>query len=249
LYGFLHFILRGPIFHKPLIMKYLIILFSLLFLGKTNAQQPRFVLPKNYDSTLTQVEKDSFQRGLVPYVLEIRFEKFRREYIQKRDSFLRKADGMPVPNFEARDTSGLMHRPSQYLGRVLILHFWNFWEYSFQNEIPKLNEIAEKYLKDGVEILSFTDVTLGDSEKKVLEKTPIYFPLIENAYKFSAELLEIRLNRPYLILVDKYGRMRFFMTEDKLTNVRSNVNENVINTAKKPINYPLEDKILQLLKE
>ncbi len=107
-------------------MKYSILLFSLFFAENTSAQQPRFMLPKGYDSTLTQVEKDSFQRGLIPYALEIQFEKIRREYVQKRDSFLKKADGMPVPNFEARDTAGLMHRPSQYLGRVLILHFWNF---------------------------------------------------------------------------------------------------------------------------
>jgi peroxiredoxin len=230
-------------------MKYLILFLSLLFWRKTSAQSPRFVLPKGFDSTLTQLEKDSFQRGLIPYAMQIQFEKFQREYIHKRDSFLKKTDGMPVPNFEARDTAGLLHRPSQYRGRVLILHFWNFWEYSFQNEIPKLNEIAEKYRKDGVEILSFTDVTLADSEKKYLEKTPIYFPLIENAYKFSAELLEIRLNRPYVIIVDKYGRMRFFITEDKLNIVRSNVNENVMGTTKNSINYPLEDKILQLLKE
>jgi thiol-disulfide isomerase/thioredoxin len=245
----LHFILRGPSFHKSLTMKYLILFFSLFFWKKTSAQPPRFVLPKNFDSTLTQVEKDSFQRGLTPFAMQIQFEKFRLEYVQKRDSFLKKAEGMPVPNFEALDTAGLMHRPSQYLGRVLILHFWNFWEYSFQNEIPKLNEIAEKYRKDGVEILSFTDVTLGDSEKKVLEKTPIYFPLIENAYRFAAEFLPIRLNRPYLVFVDKQGRMRFFMTEEKLNIVRSNINENVINTPKKPVNYSLDDKILQLLKE
>ncbi len=230
-------------------MKYLIsFLFCLLF-TEIAAAQPRFALPKGLDSTLTQVEKDSFKRGLIPYTLEVQFEKSRREYVQKRDSFLKKAEGMPVPNFEALDTAGLMHRPSQYRGRVLILHFWNFWDYSFKNEIPKLNEIAEKYRKDGVEILSFTDLTLGDSEKKVLEKTPIYFPLVENAYRFAIEFMPIRLTPPYLVFVDKQGRMRFFITQETLSIVRSNVNENVINNTIKPVTYSLEDKILQLLKE
>jgi thiol-disulfide isomerase/thioredoxin len=245
----LHFILRGPSFHKSLTMKYLIVIFSLFFLKKTSAQPPRFVLPKNFDSTLTQVEKDSFQRGLTPFAMQIQFEKFRLEYVQKRDSFLKKAEGMPVPNFEARDTAGLIHRPSQYRGRVLILHFWNFWEYSFQNEIPKLNAIAEKYRKDGVEILSFVDLTLGDSEKKTLEKTPINFPITDNAYKFSAEFLPVRLNRPFLIFVDKQGRMRFFMTEEKLNIVRSNVNQKYVDGTKLREDYSLDDKILQLLKE
>lgn len=230
-------------------MKYLAIIFTCLLLTKTASAQARFTLPKGYDSTLTQVEKDSFQRGLIPYAMQIQFEKFRLEYLQKRDSFLKKADGMPVPNFEAVDTAGFMHRPAQYLGRVLVLHFWHFWEYSFQNEIPKLNEIAEKYQKDGVKILSFVDLTLGDSEKKTLEKTPLNFPIIDNAYKFSADFLPIRLNQPFLIFVDKYGRMRFFMTEEKLTIVRSNVNQKYVDGTKIRENYSLEDKILQLLKE
>jgi thiol-disulfide isomerase/thioredoxin len=230
-------------------MKYLITLICCLFFSKMSFAQPRFSLPKGLDSTLTQVEKDSFQRGLTPYTLQIQFEKFRLQYVQKRDSMLKKAEGMPVPNFEARDTAGLIHRPSQYQGRVLILHFWNFWDYSFKNEIPKLNEMAEKYRKDGVEILSFVDLTLGDSEKKNLEKTPIYFPLVENAYRFAIEFMPIRLTPPYLVFVDKYGRMRFFITQETLNIVKSNINENVINTAIKPVPYSLEDKILQLLKE
>jgi thiol-disulfide isomerase/thioredoxin len=230
-------------------MKYLILLLSYFLFTKMASAQPRFPLPKGFDSTLTQVEKDSFRRGLTPYTLQIQFEKFRLQYVQKRDSMLKKAEGMPVPNFEALDTAGLMHRPSQYRGRVLILHFWNFWDYSFKNEIPKLNEIAEKYRKDGVEILSFTDLTLGDSEKKVLEKTPIYFPLVENAYKFAIEFMPIRLTPPYLVFVDKQGRMRFFITQETLNVVNSNVNENVIDLTKKTINYSLEDKVIQLLKE
>jgi thiol-disulfide isomerase/thioredoxin len=230
-------------------MKYLILLSSFLLFTEIASAQPRFSLPNGLDSTLTQVEKDSFKRGLTPYTLEVQFEKFRLQYIQKRDSMLKKADGMPVPNFEARDTAGLMHRPAQYRGRVLILHFWNFWDYSFKNEIPKLNEIAEKYRKDGVEILSFVDLTLGDSEKKVLEKTPIYFPLVENAYKFAIEFMPIRLTPAYLVFVDKQSRMRFFITQETLNVVKSNVNENVIDLTKKTANYSLEDKILQLLKE
>ncbi len=231
-------------------MKYLISLFFVVLVFKMSAQnQARFALPKGFDSTLTQLERDSFKRGLVPLAMQIQFEKFRIEYVQKRDSFLKKADGMSVPNFEALDTEGFMHRPAQYRGRVLLLHFWNFWDYSFQNEIPKLNEIVEKYRQDGVEILSFTDLTLGDSEKKVLEKTPIHFPLVENAYRFAAEFFPIRLNRPYIVFVDKRGLMRFFLTAETLNIVQSNVNEKVMNSPKKPLPYSLENKVLELLKE
>jgi hypothetical protein len=235
-------------------MKYLTAVFCFTCLTKIMAQtpssaQPRFSLPKGYDSTLTQLEQDSFKRGFIPYTLQMQFEKQHKNYLNKRDSFLKKADGIPVPDFEAHDTSGFTHRPAQYRGRVWLLHFWNFWDYSFQNEIPRLNEIAEKYRKDGVEILSFVDLTLAQSEKAYLEKNPVFFPIIENAHKFGDEFLPFYINKPYIVFVDKYGRMRFFLTQDDITFIKSNINEKVMGKEMKPVAYKLEDKILQLLKE
>ena len=232
-------------------MKYLTILFSFLFLSKTTAQQANFDrrFGKGIDSTLTQTERDSLKRGLIPYTLNQLFEKQHRDYVHKRDSIFKKLEGLPVPDFEARDTAGLMHRPANYRGRVVLLHFWRFWDYSFQNEVPRLNEIIEKYRKDGVEILSFVDLSLEKSEKAYLEQHPVLFPIIENADKFGDIFLPIRVNKPYIVFVDKYGRMRYFLTQEDLTFVKSNINEKVMAAEIKPISYKLEDKILQLLKE
>lgn len=232
-------------------MKYLIAFFSFLFLSRTTAQQANFTMPfgKGIDSTLTQSERDSLKRGLIPYTLNQLFEKQHHDYRQKRDSFLKKIEGLPVPDFEARDTAGLVHRPAHYRGRVVLLHFWRFWDYSFQNEIPRLNAIVEKYRKDGVEILSFVDLSLAQSEKTYLEKNPVSFPIIENADKFGDDFLSFRLNKPYVVFVDKYGRMRYFLTQEDITFVQSNINEKVMTTEMKPINHKIEDKIVQLLKE
>jgi thiol-disulfide isomerase/thioredoxin len=237
-------------------MKYLLLLLCSLLCSKLSAQKQISALPRidsrlvtQFDSILTQPERDSFKHGLIPYVLQIRFDKYEREYTQKRDSFLKTLEGRLVPDFEAQDTSGLVHRPANYRGRVVILHFWNFWDYSFQNEIPYLNEIIEKYGKDGVKILSFVDLTLGASEKAFLEKTPVYFPIIENAYKFANAFLPFHQNKPYIVFIDKFGRMRYFLTHETLNVVKSNINEKVMGVEKKPITYSLEDKIVQLLKE
>ena len=176
-------------------------------------------------------------------------EKERREYAQKLKEFLKKTENTPVPNFEARDTSGFTHRPPSYQGHVWLIHFWRFWDYSFQNEIPRLNEIVEKYGKDGVKVLSFVDLTLGDAEKKYLERNPVYFPIIENAQKFSHAFLNFDLGFPYVVFVDKYGKIRYFTTSDEMTSVRSNVNEKVTDKQKKPVVYNFEERVLQLLKE
>ena len=112
-----------------------------------------------------------------------------------------------------------------------------------------MNEIVEKYGKDGVKVLSFVDLTLGDAEKKYLERNPVYFPIIENAQKFSHAFLNFDLGFPYVVFVDKYGKIRYFTTSDEMTSVRSNVNEKVTDKQKKPVVYNFEERVLQLLKE
>ena len=229
-------------------MKYLTILFCFLAFSKTTAQ-PFFTLPHQIDSMYTVSERDSLKRGSIPYKMQILMEKERREYAQKLKDFLKKTENTPVPNFEARDTSGFTHRPSSYHGHVWLIHFWRFWDYSFQNEIPRLNEIVEKYGKDGVKVLSFVDLTLGDAEKKYLERNPVYFPIIENAQKFSHAFLNFDLGFPYVVFVDKYGKIRYITTSDDMTTVRSNINEKVMDKQKKPVIYNFEERVLQLLKE
>ena len=229
-------------------MKYLTILFYFLAFSKTTAQ-PFFTLPAQIDSMYTVTERDSLKRGSIPYKMQVQMDKERREYAQKLKDFLKKTENTPVPNFEARDTSGFTHRPSSYQGHVWLIHFWRFWDYSFQNELPRLNEMVEKYGKDGVKVLSFVDLSLGDAEKKYLTEHPVYFPIIENAQKFSRAFLDFDLGMPYIVFVDKYGKIRYFTTSDEMTAVRSNVNEKAMDKQKKPVVYNFEERVLQLLKE
>jgi thiol-disulfide isomerase/thioredoxin len=238
-------------------MKYFMLLFYCLICLKASGQtNPKVEIQmafdarkRQFDSLMTHLERDSFKRGITPLVLQVLFEKQQKQYAHKRDSLLKICEGKPVPNFEARDTAGVLHRPSHYYGRVLILHFWNFWDYSFKNEIPHLNTLVEKYRKDGVEVLSFVDLTLSQSEKQILERTPVLFPIIENAYAFGSGFLPIMMYRPFLIFVDKYGRMRYITVEETLNVVHSNINEKVLTEPKLLPIDALEEKIVQLLKE
>ena len=235
--------------YKYLIMKYLIVLSCFLSCSKAIAQGSPFSFPYIADSLLTIAQRDSLKRNLIPHPYIVQMDKERREYAQKLKYFLKKTENTPVPNFEARDTSGFTHRPSSYQGHVWLIHFWRFWDYSFQNEIPRLNEIIEKYGKDGVKVLSFVDLSLGDAEKKYLTEHPVYFPIIENAHKFSRAFLDFDLGMPYIVFIDKYGKIRFFTTSDEMTSVRSNVNEKAMDKQQKPVTYNFEERVLQLLKE
>ena len=133
-----------------------------------------------------------------------------------------------------------------YHDRLLILHFWNFWDNSFRNEIPVLNALIEKYRQDGIEVLSFTDVKIGESERQYLKENPIHFPLVENSGKFADAFLSMQIWRPYIIIVDKYGKMRYFYKHEDLVKISSNFNEKF--TEIKQPTYDFEEKIRQLLR-
>lgn len=140
----------------------------------------------------------------------------------KRDSTLKALTNTPIPDFEAPDTAGFKHHPAYYRGRVLVLHFWNFWDFSFDTEIPILNKLVEKYRKDGLEILSFVDIKLGESEKRMLRAKPVNFPLIPNSWQFSDNFLSIGKSKPYIILIDKRGYFHHFYINNDFSKFRKN---------------------------
>ncbi len=237
-------------------MKYFSLLFILLFLNfeigfaqTYQAQGDVILLPggnKISDKNLTQLEKDSLKKGIIPFSITDGWEEEHKKNMLRRDSLLKTMVGKPVPDFDAKDTEGYTHPPHLYRGRVLILHFWSFWDYSFYNEIPTLNQLAEKYQQDGVQILSFVNMPLGESEKAHLKTHPLAFPLVDNAYKFSNNFLLPNLWTPFIVIIDKNGMMRHFYMSDNLTTIRSHLNEKAVD-IKRPT-YDFEEKILELLK-
>ena len=192
----------------------------------------------NFDmfATSDSMVLDSIKRKICPNAI---LEKEKKRKI-KRDLTLKAILNSPVPDFEAPDTLGLVHHPSNYRGRVLVLHFWNFWDFSFEKEIPYLNKMIEKYRKDGLEILSFMDIKIGDSERKKLNKEALDFMLIPNSWRFSDQFLNINKSKPYMVLVDKKGIIRHLFISHKW---QWDNNKNVDVTA------DFEEKVTLLLKE
>jgi peroxiredoxin len=179
---------------------------------------------------------DSIRRKLCPYSI-LEKEKKRKE---KKEKTLKALINSPVPDFEAPDTMGFVHHPANYRGRVLILHFWNFWDFSFEKEIPFLNKLIEKYRKDGLEILSFMDIKIGDSERKKLNKESLDFTLIPNSWQFSDNFLSIGKSKPYVILIDKQGNIRHLFINHKW---QFDIDKNFETAAN------FEEKVSMLLKE
>ena len=194
-----------------------------------------FLSQHTYDSLVTPIMVNDSFRGN-----RVNTRKIYDFYCDKRNNLFSNMAGQPVPDFEAKDTEGYLQRAGMYKGRVLILHFWSFWGNSFDNEIPELNRLVATYQKDGLAVLSFTGVPLGEEEKKKLQENPIKFPLVENAYIFADAFFKTRLMRPCLVLVNKNGQMSYFYDGSMLPKNRQDPNP--------PLNFDFEDKIKALMK-
>ena len=204
--------------HNSLTMKLLAFVF-LLHVASLSAQI--MILPNDPNfSKLTKEERDSLQRGLMPKNLEATFKANVKRQRLQQDSVLKTVIGSPIRDFDAPDTEGIVHRPSAYRGRVWLVHCWHFWDYSLQNEIPYLNMLADSLRSDGVEVLSFVDVPMGNDEKTRLAATPLHFPLIPNARRFADELLGFYFRKPFVLIVDRQGIVRYFYDEEVIHGAR-----------------------------
>ncbi len=170
--------------------------------------------------------------------------------VKYRDSTFNALHNQPIPDFDARDTSGRIHRPMQYRGRVLLLHFFHFFGNSYADEIPILNELIEKYYGQGLEILSFTDIPFGKSEQEWLTRKPMNFPIIPNAKPFFDQYLPVRLGEPSIILVDKIGNIRQIYYGDifRITNQYNSTNASEV-AKRRAATDEWAAKISALLKE
>jgi AhpC/TSA family len=196
---------------------------------------------------------DSIKQKLYPNELKdsIVNQWVKLEYkVKYRDSTVHALLNQPLPDFDARDTSGRIHRPMQYRRRVLLLHFFHFFGNSYADEIPILNELIGKYYGQGLEILSFTDIPFGKSEQEWLTRKPMNFPIIPNAKPFFDQYLPVRLGEPSIVLVDKIGNIREIYHGDifRITN-QMNQTKEVEATKRRALTDEWAAKISALLKE
>jgi hypothetical protein len=201
------------------------------------------------DSLERDSAKNNLQTVSIKKHIDIIKERFKTNEF-KRDSTLKALYLSPIPDFDAPDTSGFVHRPMQYRGRVLFLHFFQFWDNSFENEIPVLNKLIDTYHKDGFDILSFVDIYFSDTERRVLREKPVHFPLVINARTFTKQFLPLRTSIPYIVLVDKMGRFRYFYINNELIAEKRTVQKDG-SVLREKINtdFGLGEKIKALLQE
>lgn len=84
-------------------------------------------------------------------------EPYRKLFETNIEYYLRLAPSKPAPNFELPDSNGVLHRLSDFKGKIVYIDFWGTWCYPCIQEIPDALILQEKY-KD--ELVVFLYVAL-----------------------------------------------------------------------------------------
>ena len=118
-----------------------------------------------------------------------------------------------APSFVLPDVAGREVKFSQFEGNVVLLNFWATWCEPCRTEIPQLNELYEKYAKEGLAVIGIS-LDYGEPEvvRDFLKRKKISFVVlmgnqkVVEAYGRLPGLGSMR-GIPTTYLIDRKGRV------------------------------------------
>jgi len=108
-------------------------------------------------------------------------------------------------DFELADSTGALHKLSDYRGKVVLLNFWATWCKECVEEIPSLNSAIEKYKDQGLVVLGISIDREWKPIEKLLKTTPMQYPVLldHTGAVFVGSYTIVRL--PSSILINRDG--------------------------------------------
>jgi thiol-disulfide isomerase/thioredoxin len=119
--------------------------------------------------------------------------------------------GQPLIPFKGIDLKGQPYDLQQTIGRKpVMLIFWASWCPTCRTEVPKVNQLAEKFRSRGMEFVA-VNVGFNDSVERAnafIEKTGMTYPAFFDGSGTVAEKYRLQ-GVPTVIIADKHGVIRF----------------------------------------
>ncbi|AXA36513.1 MAG: thioredoxin family protein [Candidatus Sumerlaea chitinivorans] len=138
--------------------------------------------------------------------------------------------GSAAPDFELKDSSGKVHRLSDYKGKIVVLEWINptcpFVKRHYKANTMK--SLAEKYAKDGVVWLAIDSshfVTAEDAQKWI-EQNKLSYPILIDADGKVGNLYGAKTT-PHMFIVNKDGTLAY----------RGAIDDDPRGEKEKPLNY------------
>jgi thiol-disulfide isomerase/thioredoxin len=155
-----------------------------------------------------------YQNKMPKYIATLKSEADRSELkkmlAEKAGELMAAQVGKPAPSFTAADSTGLLHKLSDYSGKVIYLDLWASWCGPCRAETPHFKTLTEKYKNNGH--IVFISVAVMDKPEKwrgaLIKDNPSGLQLydidgsVQKAY-FASSI-------PKYILINKKGEIVSF---------------------------------------
>ncbi|WP_257958527.1 TlpA disulfide reductase family protein [Bacillus sp. V3-13] len=118
--------------------------------------------------------------------------------------------GNRVPNFELTDINGEKISLDQLRGKKLLVNFWASWCPPCKKEMPYMQEMYEKYQKDGFEILAVNSTVTEKNRQDAVDfvkEHGLTFPIPMDEKNEVSSRFEI-LTYPTSFFIDSDGIIR-----------------------------------------
>jgi len=111
-------------------------------------------------------------------------------------------------DFTLESRSGKNVRLNELAGQVVLVNFWASWCGPCRKELPKLEEIHQKYSDLGVTILGINIDENKELSQRLLKDVDVTFPILYDHENTVSEPYNVSA-MPYTYVIDKAGNFRF----------------------------------------
>lgn len=121
-------------------------------------------------------------------------------FSQPRGQYSAPALGESVPNFTLRDETGKVVALSQFRGQIVVLNFWATWCPPCIDEMPSLNEFAERYQGKGIQVVGVSVDENAEAYQEFLASNQIKFVTLRDPAHNTSDLYgTFRFPESYII--------------------------------------------------
>ncbi len=120
----------------------------------------------NYSRSFEELEgyKDKMPKYIALLKSEADQAELKQLLIDKETEVMQARIGKPAPLFEATDSTGIVHKLSDYNGKVVYLDLWASWCGPCRAEVPHFKTLTKKYKESGD--IVFISVAVMDNPDK-----------------------------------------------------------------------------------
>lgn len=111
-------------------------------------------------------------------------------------------------DFTLKSNQGNNLRLAELRGDVVLLNFWATWCGPCRQEMPKLDELYQRYQSAGFTVLGVNVETDSAAADKLLKKIPVTFPILYDTDSTASKLYDVDA-MPTSVLIDRNGQMRY----------------------------------------